>query len=46
MPYGIQQMQQQVVEQESMEYSAFIYSIKLGDYIDLANFNFWIRKIL
>jgi len=46
MPYGIQQMQQQIVKQETMEFSAFIYSIKLGDYIDSTNFNFCIRKNL
>jgi len=38
MPYGIQQMQQQMVEKQTMEYWCFIYSIKLGDYILPANF--------
>jgi len=38
MPYGIQQMQQQMAEQLFIECCAFIYPIKLGDYDLLTNF--------
>jgi len=38
MPYGIQQMQQQIEEKQAMKCWVIIYSIKLGDYILPANF--------